>query len=86
MIDVDPQIEGPTEITTPFAAYPSGVDVVAGGPCDVLTVEGAVHVFAPEAGPVTVTLTRQRDRSTSNHHLDDLRIGGQLNPTGDGAR
>jgi hypothetical protein len=56
-IEADPAIAAPTEIATPAAAYPRGVDVVTRGPCRVSVVDGAVHVFATGPGPLGVTLT-----------------------------
>lgn len=59
-IDADPGIATPTEIATPVAAYPAGVDVVTPGGCRVRVVEGAVQVFAATPGPITVALTPRR--------------------------
>ncbi len=59
-IDADPSIDAPTEIATPAAAYPTGVDVTIEGACSTSLVEGAVRVFATGAGPISVTLTPRR--------------------------
>jgi hypothetical protein len=55
-IDADPRIDAPTEIATPAATYPAGVDVTTEGACSTTVVEGAVRVFATGAGPISITL------------------------------
>ena len=60
VIDADPDIAAPTEIATPLAAYPAGVEVTAADNCRVQAIDGAVHIFAADAGPMTVTLTARR--------------------------
>jgi hypothetical protein len=59
VIDADPRA-GPTEIAAPVAAYPDGFDVEAPADCRVERSEGAVRIDAARAGPLTVSLTRQR--------------------------
>jgi hypothetical protein len=59
-IDVDPSLAGPTEIAAPAAAYPDGVDVAAPAHCRVELGDGVVRIHAAAAGPMTVSLTRQR--------------------------
>jgi hypothetical protein len=56
-VDVDPAIEAPTEIVTPTAAYPEGVEIHAPGLCRVERGEGAARIFATRAGPMEITLT-----------------------------
>jgi hypothetical protein len=55
-IESDPAVAAPTEIATPAATYPVGVDVVTQGPCRANAVKGAVQLFATGAGSIRVTL------------------------------
>jgi hypothetical protein len=59
-IEADSRIDAPTEIATPPATYPAGVDVATEGACSTSLVEGAVRVFATGVGPISVTLTPRR--------------------------
>jgi hypothetical protein len=61
VIDADPRIAGPTEIAAPAAAYPAGVDIQAPARCRIERHADLIRVFAPAAGPMTITLTRRAD-------------------------
>jgi hypothetical protein len=68
IVEADPRIDAPTEIAAPIAAYPAGVDVTTQGGGRVLTIEGAIRVFAAAAGPMTVTLTARREPQAAAVH------------------
>lgn len=60
VIDADPQIAAPTEITAPLSAFADGVEVEAPAHCQVEVADGLVRVQAGVAGPMTLALTRRQ--------------------------
>ena len=55
-IEVDPTLEGPTEIAIPTAVYGDGPVIETSSPCRIEIGEGVVIVFCGSAGSLQVTL------------------------------
>jgi hypothetical protein len=56
VLDADLSIEAPTEIATPAATYPFGVEVEASPGRRWEEVDGTLRIFAAAAGPMTLRL------------------------------
>jgi hypothetical protein len=56
VIDVDPAVGAPTEVTVPDAAYVGGAVVETSSPCRVEIARGAAIVFCDSAGALRITV------------------------------